>query len=222
MASCRHPRRRERKRTKQPAVSLRLAFAPQGGTVAPRRGSDLQHIALASDHLVQHGIDEKAEHQAGNQPGDNHDRKRLLGVRSHARGHGRRQQTQTSHERRHHDWPQAQKRSFACRLAGRLALETQLIDIADQNHGGLDRYAEQRQNPRMLETLNGVCVSFSAISAPTGSVITTPSAMLTGNLKLPYSAKRIRKMSRTASGPITKNCAFASSNSLYSPPQSSR
>src|SRR4029077_7582596 len=40
-------------------------------------------------------------------------------------------------------------------------------------------------SPSTEETLKGVCVSFNAISAPTGSVIITPSAIVTGNLKLP-------------------------------------
>ena len=39
--------------------------------------------------------------------------------------------------------------------------------------------------PSTEETLNGVWVSLSAMSAPTGSVMMTPSAMVTGNLKLP-------------------------------------
>ena len=40
-------------------------------------------------------------------------------------------------------------------------------------------------SPSTEETLKGVCVSFRASSAPTGSVITTPSTTVTGNLKLP-------------------------------------
>ena len=70
-------------------------------------------------------------------------------------------------------------------------------------------------------TLNGVCVSFRAINAPTGSVITTPIITVTGNLKFPYSANRIMKISRMASGPIMANCCRAATYSLYSPPQSS-
>ena len=42
-----------------------------------------------------------------------------------------------------------------------------------------------------------------AMKAPTGSVRTTSSAMISGNLKLPYSANRIRKINSTVSGPIT-------------------
>ena len=72
--------------------------------------------------------------------------------------------------------------------------------------------------PRTEDTLKGVWVSFNATSAPTGSVMMTPSTMVTGNLKLPYSAKRIMKISTIASGPIKQICDLASRNSLYSPP----
>ena len=41
------------------------------------------------------------------------------------------------------------------------------------------------RSPRTEETLKGVWVSLSATSAPTGSVMITPRAMLTGNLKFP-------------------------------------
>ena len=40
-------------------------------------------------------------------------------------------------------------------------------------------------SPKMEETLKGVPVSFRASSAPTGSVKTTLSTTITGNLKLP-------------------------------------
>ena len=39
-------------------------------------------------------------------------------------------------------------------------------------------------SPRTDETLKGVLVSFSAISAPTGSVITTPRAMVNGKFEI--------------------------------------
>ena len=73
--------------------------------------------------------------------------------------------------------------------------------------------------PSTEDTLNGVCVSLSAISAPTGSVITTPSAIAKGNLKFPYSANRIMKIRSSASGPMTTIWLSASRSSLYSPPQ---
>ena len=67
-------------------------------------------------------------------------------------------------------------------------------------------------SPRTDDTLKGVCVSFSATKAPTGSVMITPNAMVTGNLKFPYRANKIMKMRTTASGPIKESCAFASRN----------
>ena len=77
------------------------------------------------------------------------------------------------------------------------------------------------RSPSTELTLKGVCVNFKAINAPTGSVRSTPSAIVMGNFMFPYSANKIMKISRRASGPITTNCFSASTYSVYSPPQSS-
>ena len=45
-------------------------------------------------------------------------------------------------------------------------------------------------SPRTEETLKGVWVSLSATSAPTGSVMSTPRAMLTGKFEVPVEGKQ--------------------------------
>jgi hypothetical protein len=53
--------------------------------------SDLQDISFTGDHLIQHRVNEEPEKEPRNQTCDDDDRKRLLGIRSDARGKGRRQ-----------------------------------------------------------------------------------------------------------------------------------
>lgn len=55
-------------------------------------GLHLQNVAFAGDDFIQNGIHEKAQEQTRYQSGNHYDRKRLLGVATHARGKGRRQQ----------------------------------------------------------------------------------------------------------------------------------
>jgi hypothetical protein len=73
--------------------------------IAPRL--DLQHIAVPGNHLVQHGINEKADEEAGDEAGNDDDGEWPLSIRSNAGGQGRRQQSQARDESRHHDWAQA-------------------------------------------------------------------------------------------------------------------
>src|SRR5580704_10747544 len=114
----------------------------------PRRtrpGSDLQDISIAGNHFVQHRIHKEAEKKPRNQARDDDDRKRLLSVRADTRGKRRRQKPQTSNKRGHHDGSQAQERSLACCRANVLVFKTQFVDVRDQDHGGLDRNAHQRE-----------------------------------------------------------------------------
>ena len=48
--------------------------------------SDLEHIALAGNHLIQHGIDEESDEEPGNEAGHDDDGERLLSIRSDAGG----------------------------------------------------------------------------------------------------------------------------------------
>jgi hypothetical protein len=71
-------------------------------------------------------------------------------------------------------------------LADILPFQPQFVDVGRVDDGGLHRHTHQnQQGPETEETLNGVWVSLRASSAPTGSVNTTLSTTMTGNLKLP-------------------------------------
>ena len=59
-----------------------------------------------------------------------------------------------------------------------LMYETRMTAVSTETPSSASR-------PSTEETLKGVWVSFRATSAPTGSVMITPRAMVMGNLKFP-------------------------------------
>src|SRR6476620_680585 len=74
--------------------------------------------------------------------------------------------------------------------------------------------------PKPDDTLKCVPVSFKASSPPTGTVTSTLNMMMAGNLRFPYSANRIIRISTMVMGMITIIWDLAARYSLYSPPQS--
>src|ERR1700722_6927102 len=73
------------------AEGLREVYLFVAVVAATLRALNLQHIAFSGDHLVQHGIDEKSDEQAGDETGHDDDGEWPLSIRSNARGEGRRQ-----------------------------------------------------------------------------------------------------------------------------------
>ena len=138
------------------ALAVLLAITRLGGQPELPRGpefrrrqSDAQNISIASNHLVHDGVDEETEEEARYEAGDDHNSERLLGIGADAGGHGRRQQAKTGHESRHHNGAQSQQR----RLAGgganiHVLLETQLVDVGDEDDGRFNGYADQREHAK--------------------------------------------------------------------------
>src|SRR5579862_5506736 len=109
--------------------------------------SDLQHVAIARHHFVQHRVHKKSEEQARHETCNYHDCEGFLRVRTDTGGKRSRQKAQAGDERRHHDGPQAQQRGFASGRANIFIFEPQLVDIRNQDHGRFHRNAHQRQQP---------------------------------------------------------------------------
>ncbi len=65
------------------------------------------------------------------------------------------------------------------------------------------------RKPRPDDTLKFVPVSLSASRPPTGSVTSTLKTMMIGNLRLPYSANRMRRIRTSVSGMMTFICSRA-------------
>jgi len=107
--------------------------------------SDLQNVSIASDHLVQHRVDEEAKEKARDQAGDDHNGKRPLRVRTDAGGKSRRQQPETGDQGGHHDRPQPQERSLPGRGTDVAILQTQLVDIGDEDNRGFHRNTHERE-----------------------------------------------------------------------------
>src|SRR6185437_10021915 len=76
--------------------------------------------------------------------------------------------------------------------------------------------------PMPDDTENAVPVTHIANTAPIGADSNTPTTVIMGNLKLPYSTNNSPKITTTVSGRITRICAREAVYSLYSPPHSSR
>ena len=89
--------------------------------------SDLQDVAIAGDHLVQHRVDEETKEEPRYQPSDDYDRKRLLCVRTDACGKRSGQKSEASDHGGHHDRPQPQKASLASCGADVFIFQTQLL-----------------------------------------------------------------------------------------------
>src|SRR5580704_14415844 len=104
--------------------------------------SDLEHIALTGNHLVQHGIDEESDEETGDEAGYDDYRERPLSIRSDSRGKCGRQQTQAGNERRHHDRTEPQQRRFPRGAADSHSLLPQLVDVRNQNDRCLHRNPE--------------------------------------------------------------------------------
>lgn len=72
------------------AINLRgrSNFDTFDGVPAPRQVVclDLEHIAVAGNHLIQHGIDEEPDEEPGDEAGHDDDGERLLRIRSDASG----------------------------------------------------------------------------------------------------------------------------------------
>src|SRR5271155_3553346 len=120
-------------------------FRTRSKATTYRDFSNLQNVAFARDHFVEHWVDKKAQNQARDESGDDHDRERFLRVGTDAGGKRRGQQAQASDQRGHHDRTQAQQRSFARSGANVVILQAQLVDVRDENYGGLHRNAHQRE-----------------------------------------------------------------------------
>src|SRR5579864_6472931 len=129
------------------------------GCAAESRGtvSDLEHIAFAGDDFVEDRVDEEAEDQARNQSGNHDDSERFLRVTADAGGHGGGKQAEAGDERGHHDGAKAKERGFERGVADAFAFETKFVDIADEDDGGLDGDAEQRQQTQDAGDADG-CV----------------------------------------------------------------
>src|SRR5450631_2187467 len=94
---------------------------------------DLEHIAFTGNHLIQHGIDEEADEEPGDQARYDDNGERPLRIRSDAGGKGGRQQSEASNQCRHHDGPEPKQGSFPCSLANAHSLLAQLVDVGNEN-----------------------------------------------------------------------------------------
>src|SRR5579872_4871280 len=103
----------------------------------------LQHIAFTSNHLVQHGIDKEAYEQTRDKTSHNNDSERPLSIRSNACGKRSWQQSKAGNESRHHNRTKSQERSLPCIRTYIFPLQSQLVDVRDENDGRLDRNPEQ-------------------------------------------------------------------------------
>ena len=62
-----------------------LGFAPAnrnlaGDRIIPGPALNLEHVALAGHHFVQHGVHKETQQKSGDQSGHNHDRERSLRI----------------------------------------------------------------------------------------------------------------------------------------------
>ena len=118
---------------------------------------DLEAVAFARGYFVQDGIDEEAEDQARDQPGDDDDGEGLLRVAADAGGHGGGEQAEAGDERGHHDGTKAQQSGFARGFANGAAFEAKFVDVADENDRGLHGNAEQREQAENAGHAEAVC-----------------------------------------------------------------
>jgi len=72
---------------------------------------------------------------------------------------------------------------------------------------------------RTEDTRKGVRVSLSAMRAPTGSVMITPMAMVTGELEISIQRKQDHENQQNCDRADDGSCSLAARNRLYSPPQ---
>ena len=100
------------------------------------------------DHFIEDWVDEEAEDQSREQPGDDDDGEGFLRVAAHAGGHGGGKKAQASHQRGHHDGAQAKERSFPRGFADAFALQAKFVDVAHQNDRGFDGDAQQGEKPK--------------------------------------------------------------------------
>jgi hypothetical protein len=110
--------------------------------LAPKTTSHLEHVAFPRHHLVQHGIDEESDEEAGDEAGHDDDGEGTLRVGADAGGERGGQQAEAGDERGHHDGTEAQERGFARGGTDSHAFSAQLVDVGDEDDGGLDGDAE--------------------------------------------------------------------------------
>src|SRR5579859_6985964 len=103
----------------------------------------LQHITFTGNHLVQHGIDKEAYEQTGDETSHNDDSEWPLSIRSNACGKRSWQQSEAGNESRHHNRAKSQERRLPGSRTYVFSLQSQLVDVGDENDGRLDRNPEQ-------------------------------------------------------------------------------
>lgn len=105
----------------------------------------MQDIALAGHHFIEDRVYKESDQQSGKQSGHNHDCKWLLRVGADASGKRGGQKTKASYQRGHHDGAQSKQRRLARGRADIHVFKPKFIDVGNQDHGGFNGNAHQRE-----------------------------------------------------------------------------